>query len=97
MKNPERQYLCIRWEDAHGSVSDELSDDEIKYDLQVFQTYGWLVGESEKVIVIAGEWRSETKTWRSINWIPQKNVIEREVLVVSKPRAKRKPKEVQSG
>lgn len=88
MKHPDKPFIVVTWDDAHGSAED-VSEHMIDHKPMRAQSYGWLLRSDETGITLAAEWTPADALWRDTTFIPRKMVAEEVVLSLFKKRAKK--------
>ena len=95
MKFPSLPFAAVLWDDAHSpNATDTFSPDTIVKEHVAVKvvTVGWVLRDDDYGISIAGEWTGDDD-YRSVTVITRAMLVE--VVPLSKPRRRRKVKDVE--
>lgn len=90
-QHPSKPFAMVVWDDAHGTSSDQFTEDEIqkKHKGARFQSYGWLIRSDEIGVTLVCEWEPAEKSYRAQMFIPRGMVVEEQTFRLTPPRKPR--------
>ena len=94
-RHPELSFVCVVWNDA-VSRDEERDAEDVENEPTMYQTYGWLVKQTDKAVTVCSDVRPADLKFRDRTTIPMGMVIEIVPLHLAKARQK-KEKEVSNG
>lgn len=82
-------FAAIRWQDAHCmSGTSEVALHEIHHGPAHYTRFGYILRQDAEGVTIASE-ASDESTYRNVDFIPAKMIVEVQVLKLSVPKAKK--------
>lgn len=72
-KRPNKPYVVVVWDDAHGDGS-EVTVETLKHEPAVYHSYGWLLKSDDVGVSIVQEWCESDGSFRGPTFIPRKMV-----------------------
>jgi hypothetical protein len=96
MKQPDKPYVVVVWNDAHGTGED-VTPETMKHYPMVYRSPGWLLRSDEAGVSIATEWCATDGSFRGHTFVPRQMVVEEHVYALMNPRKKKAKHEVVSG
>lgn len=96
-QHPPKTFAMIVWDDAHGTSSDQFTEEEIqkKHKGARYQSYGWLIRSDEIGVTLVCEWEPAEKSYRAQMFIPRGMVVEEKTYRLTPPRKPRAKKPVE--
>lgn len=91
-KHPPKTFVMVEWDDAHGTSSDQFTEDEIitkKHKGARYQSYGWLIRSDGIGITLVSEWEPAVNEYRAQMFIPRGMVVSEQAYVLTMPRKPR--------
>lgn len=89
--HPKKPFALIVWEDAHGTSSDQFTEDELlqTHKGAVYQSYGWVIRSNEIGVTLVSEWEPAERKYRAQMFIPRGMVREEQRYTLVSPRKPR--------
>lgn len=85
MKNPNKQFALVVWDDAFTS-DDEVEEHSIDHTPSRVNSYGWILRSDNIGITIAAEWGVDDGKYRIVTFVPRAMVVEEIPLTFTKKR-----------
>lgn len=85
MKQPDKPFGMVLWDDAHVDNSD-LFESDIKHAPARMHTSGWIIRSDAVGISLAQEWSPGDGAYRTVTFIPRPMVVEEIKLNLSRKK-----------